>query len=214
MAKKKMEYRIIKDSIIKILEDNANNCFRVVGSQGQKHSAEEFKGNNKLVRLFSSDGEFPKGSGAHLGPVDHHVIYKIELTVSAPATGDLKILKNVNASAVERQVALANALEGTAEADNLLDELYDLVFNILMDANNVDMGMGKGNIADRWIADWHKDEPLDSGSLVVLTATTSLTLRTEEEITGIPIVGEGSINSVRIDIDKDDVEQTKITVGE
>lgn len=205
-----MKFRTIKDNIVKILVDNSKNCFQVVGHQRQTLSAEDTKGNDRLVQVFYSFGDFPESSSSAIGPVQHDVNYRIELIVSADAKTNLKVLDNPNSSAAEIQAALSSSLEASAVADDELDELYELVYQILMDANNYELGMDIGDISNRWVNQFQKNDPLDRGECIVLTGSMFLKARTPEEIVGISAVPNGDIQDVTIDIADDDTEKTGI----
>lgn len=210
-----MKFRTVKTSIIEILAANSNSCFTVVGHQRQTRSAEELVGVNRTVQVFWSESDFPKSSGAPFGPRSNDATYRLELTVAAPAEGDISILSNPNATAFELQIALATMQEASAVADNSLDELVDLVFQILSDATNYDLGQTVGDVSNTWIGSAQKDEPLPQGELVVLTASMFLTVRLSETITGaMALLGSGDIQETTLDIDGDDVERTGIIVND
>lgn len=209
-----MNFRTIKTSIAEILVANSNSCFTVVGHQRQGKSAEELVGINRTIQVFWSSSDFAKNASSPFGDRQNDATYRLELTVAAPAEGDLSTLSNPNASSFELQLALATLREASAVADDSLDELVDLVYQILSDATNYDLGQPVGQVSNTWIGSAQKDEPLPQGELVVLTASMFLGLRTVETITGIAaLVGSGDIHDNVIDIIGDDVERTGIIVN-
>lgn len=208
-----MNFRNIKASIVEILAANTNNCFVVVGHQRQGTAAEEQTGFNRTVQVFWSASDFPKSSGSIGGDRQNDATYRIELMVAAPAQGDLRTLSNPNASAAALSMALLALTEGSAVADDSLDELVDLVYQILSDATNKDMGQAEGIVSNTWISTAQKDDPLFEGELVVLTASMFLTLRTVETITGLTATAAGDIQDTTLDIVDDDIERTEVIVN-
>ena len=209
-----MNFRNIKASIVEILAAGANNCFVVVGHQRQGTSAEEQTGFGRTVQVFWSASDFPKSSGSIGGDRNNDATYRLELTVAAPAQGDVRTLTNPNASAAVKAMALLALNEGSAVADDSLDELVELVYQILSDATNKDMGQAEGVVSNPWVNPAQKDDPLFEGELVVLTASMFLTLRTVETITGLTATAAGDIQNTTLDIVDDDVEETGIVVND
>lgn len=181
-----MNFRIIKNSIINILGTAEAGRFRTVGFQRQTKSSEEVINNNRLVTVYYSGGSFPKRAGRNTGPVQHDITYRIELTVSKPASGDVSIINNPSSTPAEIAAAIEAIQEAAQLADESIDELFDIVYQILMDARNVDMGLTIGIVTNRWIDSIQKDEPRPKGDLVVLTGSANLTLRTAEQVAGDP----------------------------
>ena len=209
-----MNFRLIKTSIIEILGNASNNCFVVIGHQRQMKSPDETNDINRLVEVFYSAGDFPKSSGRYTGPVQHDITFRIELTVSSPAKVDLDTLNRSGATPAEMAVALESHQEATNVTDDLLDELYELVYQILMDARNVDMGQEVGIVSNRWIDQWQKDDPVDKGEYAILTGTMFLKLRTAEQIVGEEAVTGGNLQDVTIDIEGDDTEKTGVVIND
>jgi len=179
-----MNFITIKNSITNILGLAESGRYRTVGFQRQTRAAEEVKGNNRQVTVFFSRGDFPKSSGRNTGPVQHDITYRIELIVSSAAKMDLSIINNPSSTPEQKAVALAAAHEAAALADELMDELWSIIYQILMDGRNVDMGLSVGTVANRWIDSFQKDEPRTRGKFVVLTGIGILTLRTGEQVSG------------------------------
>ena len=207
-----MMFRKIKKNINDILVLNSNNTFQVVGYQKQTQSAEDTEGLKRLVQVFYSFSDLPQSGGSLFGPVKHDITYRIELTVSAATKIDLSIISDENASEQERAIALDTMLEASGVADELIDELYEIVYQILMASVNIDMGIDVGEVSNRWIGQMQKDNPVQNGSLVVLTGSMFLKLTASEELTGLNPVGNADIISITIDQKDDDTEQTAIQI--
>lgn len=209
-----MKFRELKDSIIcNVLGPNAGGKFQVVEYQRQGKAAEEVLDYNRMVQVFYGSGEFPKGSGKRRGSVSHDIMFRIELTVSASASTDLTILDNPASTDEERAAAIRASLEGGARADASFDELVDLVYQILMDARHIDLGMPAGTVANSWINRVEKNRPLDRGEYVLLTGSMNLGCRVSEDLTGIPLGDPGSkVMDTVIDVEGDDTEKTGIEV--
>ncbi len=203
-----MNFRLIKDNLVnKILGPAANNRYRVVGFQGQSKSAEEVLDCDREVKVYYSASEFPKSGGRASGPVQHDVTFRVELTVSKGAEVDLSVINNPSATASALAIAIAEFGTASELADNSIDELFEIAYQILMDARNIDIGFDKGVVANRWISRMQKDEPVPMGEYLILTGSINFQLRTIEEIsgdTGTPATGYGVV----VDQDGDDVEKT------
>ena len=207
-----MNFRVIKQSLIdNVLGPAEAGRFQTVGFQRQAKSAEEVKGILRTVQVYYSSGDFPKSSGRNSGTTQHGVIYRVDLTVSEPAKGDVAAINNSASSPAEKAAALLAFQEGSNLTDSSLDELADIVYQILMDARNIDMGLDKGVVASRWVGGIQKDQPVPQGNLVVLTGSMPLSLKTPEIITGDTGTA-GNIFDTTIDLEGDDVEKTGVTV--
>jgi hypothetical protein len=207
-----MNFRTIKTSIIdNVLGPAEAGRFQAIGFQRQAKSSAEVKGLLRTVQLYYSSGDFPKSAGRTSGTTQHNVMYRVDLTVAEPAKGDVAALNNPASTPAEKAAALLAFQEGSNLADDSLDELYDIVYQILMDARNIDMGLGKGVVSSRWVGSIQKDQPIPNGELVTLTGSMQLTLKTPEIITGDTGTAAGIFDTV-IDIDGDDVEKTGVLV--
>ena len=208
-----MIFETVKSSIVSILGTDGSGLFQTVGFQRQSVAAEQVLDELRQVQVYYSRGDMPKRAGRNTGPVHHDATYRIEMTVSKAAVGDLSTLDNPSATPAQLATALSNFTEATAEADSSLDELIGFVYQILMDGENYDMGVTKGTVSNRWVTNIQKDTPQPRGSLVVLTGAMDLNLRIAEPVTGLDAstLVDGYYDTV-IDIDGDDVEQTGVIV--
>lgn len=178
-----MNFRTVKDAIIALLAAKAAGRYRTIGHQERSQAPSEVKNSNRSAQVYFSSGDFPKSSGSLTGPFKHNITFRIDLTVSKSAKGDLAVIDNPASSESALQTALTNIQEATALADTSLDELYDIIFNVLLDAEEVDFSLSFP-IGNRWIGNMDKHEPLERGSLVVLTGIMQLTCSVVEYVTG------------------------------
>ncbi|KPK96010.1 hypothetical protein AMJ80_02395 [bacterium SM23_31] len=195
-----MNFRLIHDSIINILGLAEAGRFQTIGFQRQTKAVEEAVDNSRMVTVFYSAGNFPKTSAGLTGPVQHDITFRVELLVAKPATADIATINNPASTPAQKLAALAALQEAAQRADGSMDELIEIVYQILMDARNVDMGLPVGTVASRWIPSFQKDEPRPKGDLVQLTAAATLTLRTAEQIAGDPGVEGANIINNTLDI--------------
>jgi len=179
-----MNFRIVKTAIQDLLEAQAAGRFRVIGKQVMSKSADEILNNDRLVQVYYSDGNFPKSSGRFHGPKTHDITIEIDMTASAGAVGDLSILENPDATAIQKAGAIAAIREASETADEKIDELIDAVYNILMDARYEGLLLDKGTISSRWIDRIQKDTLLERGEFVVKTANMKYTCRVQEYVSG------------------------------
>jgi hypothetical protein len=78
-----------------------------------------------------------------------------------------------------------------------------------MDASNYDVGFSKPyKVTNRWIAGWTKDEPLNHGEYVALTADIQFQCKIEEEVSGLDPTPAG-VNPIDVtdEIDGDTAKQ-------
>ena len=179
-----MNFRIVKNAVQDLLDNNAAGRFRVIGKQVMSKSADELLNNDRLVQVYYSDGNFPKTSGRMHGSKTHDITIEIDLSASAGATGDLSILDNPAATAIQKAAAIAAIREASDEADAKIDELIDIVYNIIMDARHEGLLLDKGIVSSGWIERIQKDTLLERGEFVVKTANMKYTCRVQEYVSG------------------------------
>lgn len=197
-----MKFRDVKTSVVSLLGAAAAGRYRVLGYQEQDLDDDEITGNNRLVQVFASAGNFnPSRSGR--GPFALDVTLMIEMIVAESAQVDLTVLDDPAATPAQIATALAAAKPAAARADEQLDELFDLIFNEIMKGDNLDLGMSVGDISDRWLSGFKKGDPQNAGDRVVLSSVAMLTFRTSESVvstdkydietidSGVSIQGDG-----------------------
>jgi hypothetical protein len=214
-----MNFETLQLNIVSILGAAAAGRFRVTGYQTMTEDADESLDSSRLVSVYYNEGQFPKEKGGISGPSMHDPTYAIEFMVSKAAEGDLATIDNPASTALEIQTALANVKHAEHLADTSWNELAGIVYQILMDARNIDLGMSVGIISSRWIDNLRKDQPgqigiargILGGKLVVITGSMQLTCVLEE-----PILGDtgtaGEIYDTTIDLVDDDNERTGVIV--
>lgn len=207
-----MNFRIIQQAIVSILGAAAAGRFQTIGYQRQTKGASEVRGSNRMVQCFFSEGAFPKTAGRMTGPTQHNMTFSIGLTVSAPATADLTTINNPASTSAQISAALLAMQEASSLADESFDELAEIVYQILMDGLNLDLGLSKGGVSNRWVTAIRKDAPAPQGSLVVLTGSVEYTCNAAEQVTGDTGVA-CEIISTQLDIIDDDVERTGVDVA-
>jgi hypothetical protein len=196
-----MNFIIVKDALIALLGTEAASRYRTIGFQQQGQSAEEIKDTDRSVQVFYSEGTFPKSGGSLSGPYLHKITIRIELAISEPARGDLATLNNPSATPSQLATAIAAMQDAAQLADNNFDELVDIIFNIIMSAENVDLGLSTP-IGTRWIDSVKKNQPLPRGEYIVLTGEMLFTCVMDEQATGAAsTTGEGIGTEVEIDED-------------
>jgi hypothetical protein len=179
-----MKFRTTKKAIQKLLASSSLGNFRVIGFQKQSKSSDEVLNNNRTVQVYFSEGQFLKSAGRMKGPKAHDITIEIDMTASAKAQADLSILDSTTATESQKAVALAGLKEAAEIADDKVDELIDRVYQILMDARNIKLGLATGEVSSRWIDRITKDTTIEYGDLVVKTANMKYTCRVLEEVLG------------------------------
>lgn len=207
-----MNFQTVKASIVNILGIAAvAGGYQVIGFQRQGKAAIEVEDDSRFVQVFYSSGQFTSGRRV-TGPVQHDATFKIEFTVAKAATCDLSVLSDPASSALEKSSALGAMIEASSLADASLDAVFQSVYQTIMDGRNYELGMTKGDVANRWIGDFQKDEPAPNGELVVLTGSCNLTLRCIEEVPG----ETGTVNEgIGVDFKvKDDTAKAEVEIPE
>jgi hypothetical protein len=137
----------------------------------------------------------------------HNITMAIDLTVSKAAEGDLSTITNPASTPAQVAAALAVFQEASALADDSLDELIEIVYQIIMDGRNVDLQLPSGTISNRWIDQVRKDDPIPRGEYVILTGSMQLTCGASEAVPG-DIGIPGDIYDFTIEQPDDEVQKT------
>lgn len=179
-----MRFREVKAAFQDLLYENAEGRFRVIGFQRQSKSSSEVLNNDRLVQVYYSEGEFKKSAGRMQGSKTHDITLEIDLTTSARADVDITVLDSANATESQKATALASLKEAAEKADEKCDELIDHVYQIIMDARNIKVGLETGEISNRWVSTIVKDATIERGDFVVKTANMKYSCRVQEEVQG------------------------------
>jgi len=206
-----MFFRDIRDAIEQTLVDVAAGRFRVLGYKEKGISPEEILDTERLVRVYYSNGKISKSSSGLSGPYDHHMLFKVEMEVAKRTECDLTVLQDPNATALQVQTAWSALKSSEQAANESMDELWDHVFNGIMDARELDFDLSFP-IGTRWIDSFNKDTIMTRGEYAVLTATADITCKVDEKVEGLTPVAFEIMDAV-IDVVDDDVERTGVIVS-
>jgi len=205
-----MNFRSGKKAIIQILNNNAVGRYTTIGAQKQTKDAKAIKNENRYVQVYYSVGNFPLGVGRQSGPTQHHITYRIELSISEAAKVDLAILNSDTATASEKIAALAAISLASDRVDDSMDELIEIVYQILMNGENLDLAFPSKNFSQKWIDQIQKGDPTPKGELVVLTATMLLTAKAAEQVGGL-VGTDGTTNDTTMELVGDDNAKQGVT---
>ena len=209
-----MQFETIAAALTTILGDAQGSDFVTVGYQERKQDADEFLDELRNVQVFYSSGVFPKASGRRSAAQNHAMQFVIQLTVSKASVGDLATLNNPASTALQLATAIAGLELAEKLADESLNTLARLVYQIVMSAENIDIGLSKGNIANTWIESFDKDKPNHVGELVVLRGRFIFSCQAMEDIVGVtPETGEAveiTIKTLDAAGQEDPVQQTEV----
>lgn len=200
-----MMFRTIKSNIETILGTAEAGRYITLGYQGQSLSSDSLKDNLRHVMVRYAKGSFPKSSGMNTSTVMHDANFNIVLQASKNASVDVSVLEDPASTASDRAAALAAVNKAGDLAEQALDEFIDIIYNILMDARNYDMGGNVGDVSNRWIEDIQKGVPEKIGEAFVVTASLTLSMRIAETITGDTSGVDGAVIETDL-VHKDDVE--------
>jgi hypothetical protein len=175
-----MNYQLIRDALKTLLEAGQTGKFETVMFQRQRKAAETALGVRRKVQVFWKGGMFPENIGQMNGPFQHNPTFQFDLTTVDKAKIDLATLNNPSATAAQRITALEGRQEAAEIANASMDQLFDDVYQILMDPANRDLGLPVGIVIKRWINQFQKDDPVETGELVILTGAFLFTCQTNE----------------------------------
>jgi hypothetical protein len=197
-----MNFITIKSNIIDIyaaaaLAAPVDEKFSVAQAQKQKEGAKALN-DLKQLTVYFAENTFPEESSSANSEKQSKPLYHIELKVSAKGkVADLSDPKTISSAEIE--------------ADNMLDLFFAQSYQIIMDAENLDLGMEKGQISNRFIKKMIKGSPNQQGEYVVLVGRMDLSLNTAEDVSG-EAGDPGTINESDIEINEDSTQQTGITI--
>lgn len=179
-----MNFRTIKASLITILGNAAAGRYRTIGYQRQAQTAEENLDTSRSVQVFYQSGDFPESAAAMSGPVMHGITFAVQMTVATAAKADLTVIDNPGSTEQDLADAI-NAMQNAQQlADDSMDELIEILYQELMDNENIDIGLDTGIVTSRWVGDVQKNKPLERGEYIVLTGSIKFTCKTDEQLVG------------------------------
>lgn len=208
-----MTFETLRDNILSTLTVAAAGRYATEGAQVQKKSARE---NISLPRVtvYYKSGSFPKSSAALTSRTIHDVTFVIEMTVFVEHELDLSILNNPAATKGQKAAVLSSMAPLQEEASTLLDATWGIIYQVLMDAENLDFGLTKKEISDRWVDDFEKDSPASTGEYMTITGSATMTARVKEEITGeTGTPGTAYDTTLNIKDDREDIAGASGTLG-
>ena len=192
-----MNFRIINQAIINTLGAAAAGQYQVVGYDTGGVSASQMQNSSRIVQSYFSDGDFPKSGGRVKGSKKHQITYTLGLYVSAAAKVNLSVINQEGVAPSAIAAALVALQDGAYGADQLMDELADLVWNVMQNALNYNLGLAPGIMSDAWVEKVKKHEPVPRGSLVVLTGDMTFCCSTVETPSGAtPVPMTAGVNVI------------------
>lgn len=209
-----MEFIKIRDAVRALLAQQSGGEYTVIGAQKRGKGAIEALDKSRIVEVFYIRGGFPKSAAGVLGPTKHDITFRIDLTVTKGAEGDVATIENPGSTAAERAAAMAAMKESDQLADDSIDQLFAHVYQVLMDARNVDFGLPEYTVASRWVTDLDKNEPVEDGNYTIITGSMVLTCSTSEPVYGYKGIEAGNIADVSVEIDSDEPGKAGVITGE
>jgi hypothetical protein len=178
----KLQVFRLKDAIENLLAERAEGRYEVITPK-RKASAENI---TKLpqVRVFYSEGTFDKSKSSINSPYHHDASFKIYIQTAAKSAVNLAILENPAATEKQLAEALAAASDATVDVDEKMDTLLSVLFDIIMTPMHRDLGMGPGEISNRWIGSIKKQNPAPDGAVVTNVAAIALMAQCMEAVSG------------------------------
>jgi len=200
-----MRFREVKEALITLIGNAADagdgDRYRTLGYQSQAEAASQNLNSDRSVQVIYQRGELPKSGGYVAGPFLHNMTFSVQMVVSKATKGDVATLEASESTALQRASALAGFQKAAALADDSLDELIDIVFQVIQRADNIDLGDSEP-VASRWLSDIQKNEIAEHGELVIATASMTLTASVSEDVLGASVLNldeEGALLPTTID---------------
>ncbi len=194
-----MNFEVVRDALETILLANQGALFRTVTGQRQSTDEKEIKGVLRLMQVFYSEGDYDRGRSSN-AKLEHDTKFTLWYSLSSPATADLTILDDPLATPSQKQAALLASTDGSRLADQSMDEFRRMVTQILMDPVNLDLGLARYTLSNRWLRGFRKGQPIDKGNLITITATEDFECRVTETLAGAtPTLGVQPVIDVTSD---------------
>lgn len=186
-----MNFILAIDQLKKFLNDNSGTLYRVVGFPKQVKNADTIE-SLPMVQVFHGGGTFDRSTASINGQQNYSPSIIIRLTVVEPATVDLDVLDDPDATTEERILAIEESVEAENRADVKCDELFAYLFSLIMGYRGMKFGSESPTIlfTDRFGEDFRKEIPQKKGSLATINAYYGLTIKTQEtpqSLIGVPL---------------------------
>ena len=196
-----MGFEVVRDAIESILIANQGSLFRTILGQRERIDASEVKDGLRTLQVFYESGDYADQKSGKLTK-EHECEYRLEYKLSRAARADLSVLDNDSATPAQLQAALLAADEGSTLADKAMDEFRRIISQILLDPKNRGLGlagtptgMGAFNykISRQKLERFRKNQPLQKGGLIVLTASETFTTTVTEVFDGAGVTAAADI---------------------
>ena len=171
------------NAVVALLGLQAAGRFNVIGYQQQKKPAETLF-NLPLVQCWIDTDDVDWSRCSEKAPNKKEVRIRVQFTVSQPAKADIATLEDELSSDAQRAVALNNLTTPTQETTTALYEAYAAVSEILNDARNDRLGLGTKAVQGKRYDNFAQDEFPPRGGPGILTATSILSFRIDQEQLG------------------------------
>lgn len=207
-----MVFELVKASVVtNILVPNQGSNFITVGYENQVLTADDVLNNKRRVQFRYKKGDFPKNSKRGSGSSQHDMRFEIVLTVSKKTKVDIATINNANSTAQQIAAAIADRELASKRAEDSMDELIGIVYQILESASVYNLGLDTGVISGPGIDNIQKGDPVNEGQYVIITATMDLSCRGNESVSGDNGIVANIIDT-SIEIGEDPNENTGVSV--
>lgn len=197
-----MNFTTVRDALKTIITTDAGSDFRVLGYKNEPEASSNVLDTNASVSVYFSEAKVSPSKSAHICEFAWDCIYNIELMIATSAKADLTTLNDSGSTDGERATALSNVENTRLLADEALDSLIEKVFSIIMDGDNLDLGLSVGVARSRFINEVIKLDPLygNYSDLIICKAKMNLYLELTETVSGDEGT-EGEIIDLTLNID-------------
>jgi hypothetical protein len=160
------------------------------------------------VTVYYVSGEFDKKSSVN-SPYDHNCTFRIDVLVASKAKIDLQVFQNPASTPEELAKALGDSDAASVLVDEKTEGLLSALFDIIM--SPVNRNLGAEYNTNRWINGFKKMNPENYGSVVMQTASITLSAKCYETVsgeTGTPGMPGNGVDTI---INRDGVPKQGVT---
>lgn len=196
-----MGFEVVRDALTAVLVANQGSLFRTILGQKERVDASEVKGGLRTIQVFYESGEY-KDSASGKQSKEHDCEYRLEYKLSIAASANLSVLDDDSASTAAKAAALLAADAGSTRADKAMDEFRRIITQILLDPKNRGLGLATNpnsqgsfgyTISRQKLERFRKNQPLQKGGLIVLTASETFATTVTETFDGADVVAAAAV---------------------
>lgn len=206
-----MQFHLVVQALIDLLQAAAAvEAFEVLPYPGRATDIAVFNGVGRTVRVYLEEADILQ-SNRKGGPYDHNLTIALELSAAETVGIDLDVIEDPEATDGERQAALQAADDANLLVNQSIDQLYELVFQIVLDNRNRNMGLS--TVSNLWLEGFKKGAPAPTGAFVFNSAKVTVRCTVSEHVVGVdPLAAADDVVAVDINTNDAGYANTRVRV--